>query len=180
MTWPNIISVGRFLLVPLIIWFLLTDQMVCAFWTFVAAGASDFLDGLLARLLKSRTLIGSYLDPLADKTLMVAVFITLAVKGIVPLWLVILVVSRDVLIVAGTLLILLFEKNFVATPHFISKLNTGVQILLITFLLGIGALGLSYNTMLSHLFFFVAGLTTTWSGALYVHFWVQKMGGKQS
>ena len=178
MTWPNIISVGRFLLVPLIIWLLLTDQMTFAFWTFFAAGVSDFLDGLLARLLKSRTLIGAYLDPLADKTLMVAVFITLAVKGIVPLWLVILVVSRDVLIVAGTLLILLFEKNFAVTPHFISKLNTAVQIMLIAFLLGIGALGMGYDSLLTHLFYLVAGVTTTWSGAVYVHFWIQKMGGK--
>lgn len=176
MTWPNIISVGRFLLVPLIIWCLLTDRMVLAFWTFFAAGVSDFLDGLLARLLKSRTSIGAFLDPLADKALMVAVFITLSFKGVIPLWLVILVVSRDVLIIAGTLLILLFDKEFEITPHFVSKMNTAVQILLVAFLLGIGALGLGYSSILSHILFVLTGITTVWSGAVYILFWVRKIG----
>ncbi len=178
MTWPNIISVGRFLLVPLIIWLMLMDRMALAFWTFFLAGVSDFLDGLLARLLKSRTAIGAYLDPLADKTLMVAVFITLAVKGIVPLWLVIAVVSRDVLIISGTLLILLFEKNFAVSPHIISKINTAVQIALVAFLLGVGALGLSYDSVYVHFFFYLTGLTTILSGGVYVHFWIQKMGAR--
>ena len=176
MTWPNIISVGRFLLVPLIVWALLTDRMVLAFWTFFVAGVSDFLDGLLARLLKSRTALGAYLDPLADKTLMVAVFITLAVKGVIPLWLVIVVVSRDILIVAGALLILLFDKNFAVRPHFMSKLNTAVQIILVAFLLGIGALGMSQNTFLAQFLYYVAGATTVLSGAVYIHFWTKEMG----
>lgn len=167
---------GRFLLVPLIIWSLLTDRMALAFWTFFAAGVSDFLDGLLARLLKSRTAIGAYLDPLADKTLMVAVYITLSVKGIIPLWLVILVVSRDVLIVSGTLLILLFDKEFEVVPHFISKINTATQIFLVIFLLGVGALGMGYEFLLVELLFILAGFTTVWSGGVYVLFWVRKIG----
>tara|TARA_A100000171_G_C2068336_1_gene113445 strand:- start:182 stop:658 length:477 start_codon:yes stop_codon:yes gene_type:complete len=157
---------------------MLMDRMALAFWTFFLAGVSDFLDGLLARLLKSRTAIGAYLDPLADKTLMVAVFITLAVKGIVPLWLVIAVVSRDVLIISGTLLILLFEKNFAVSPHIISKINTAVQIALVAFLLGVGALGLSYDSVYVHFFFYLTGLTTILSGGVYVHFWIQKMGAR--
>lgn len=176
MTWPNIISVGRVLLVPLIVWLILTERMALAFWTFALAGLSDFLDGLLARLLKSRTLIGAYLDPLADKCLMVAVFITLAVKGVVPLWLVIAVVSRDILIVIGTLLILLFEKNFVVSPHFMSKLNTAVQITLIAFLLGMGALEVGYGSTLVSLFYYITGATTVLSGAVYVRFWIRKVG----
>lgn len=174
MSYANLISIGRLLCVPLLIWLCLTGLMKEAFWVFCIAGASDFLDGLLARLLKERTQLGAFLDPLADKALLVGTFVTLAFLGFVPLWLVILVVFRDLLIVVGTLLILLFDKELSIDPLFISKLNTAAQILLLAFLLGAAALGQSHPYISAPLIWLV-GLTTFLSGAFYVKLWIKLM-----
>lgn len=174
MSYANLISIGRLLCVPLLIWLCLMGLMKEAFWVFCIAGASDFLDGLLARLLKERTQLGAFLDPLADKALLVGTFVTLAFLGFVPLWLVILVVFRDLLIVVGTLLILLFDKELSIDPLFISKLNTAAQILLLAFLLGAAALGQSHPYISAPLIWLV-GLTTFLSGASYVKLWIKLM-----
>ena len=101
---PNVISLGRLLSVPLTVWVILQGYFVVAFGIFVAAGVSDAVDGFLAKRFGMETELGRYLDPLADKALLVAVFITLGQMGYLPVWLVILVVSRDVLIIGGVLL----------------------------------------------------------------------------
>ncbi|MBA4750327.1 MAG: CDP-alcohol phosphatidyltransferase family protein [Alphaproteobacteria bacterium] len=176
MNYPNLISMARLLSVPVLIWLLLSRHLVAAFWVFCGAGASDFLDGLLARLLKERTELGAYLDPLADKALLVGTFVTLGVLGFIPLWLVIMVVSRDVLIIAGSLLMILFDKPLRVEPLFISKINTTVQILLVCVLLGLAALDRSYPLFCEGLFW-LAGVTTLLSGASYVKLWLQMMGG---
>ena len=174
MSYANLISIGRLLCVPLFIWLCLTDHMKEAFWVFCIAGASDFLDGLLARLLKERTQLGAFLDPLADKALLVGAFVTLSVLGLVPLWLVILVVFRDVLIVVGSLLILLFDKELSIEPLFISKLNTAAQIALLALLLGLAALG-ETQPLLANTMIWIVGVTTFLSGAFYVKLWIKMM-----
>lgn len=174
MNYPNMISMGRLLCVPLLIWLCLDHHLVAAFWLFCLAGASDFLDGMLARLLKERTQLGAYLDPLADKALLMGTFVTLAVLGMVPLWLVILVVSRDVLIIAGSLMILLFDKPLPVDPLFISKLNTAFQILLLAVLLGTGALEIQIPYLIEGLIWLVA-TTTFLSGASYMKLWFARI-----
>ena len=106
-----------------------------AFVTFVLAGISDLLDGLLARLMKSQTTLGRFLDPLADKALLIAVFVTLGINNLIPSWLVILVVFRDVLILGGALLALLAGSTMSIKPLFVSKVNTLMQIILVVVLL---------------------------------------------
>ncbi len=101
---PNIISLLRLLLVPLIIGFVANEQWQFALYGFVIAGVSDALDGYIARNYNLRTELGSYLDPLADKALLVSMFVTLGVLGLFPFWLVMLVVTRDILIIGGILL----------------------------------------------------------------------------
>lgn len=179
MNWPNFISLGRLFAVPVIVWLILSGRMEWAFLTFVMAGLSDILDGLLARALKNRTTVGAYLDPLADKVLLVAVFVTLGLGGYIPLWLVILVAFRDFLIVGGTLLIKLLDYPLTIKPLFISKANTFFQILLVAFILGQTAVHLSLP-VLNKVFFIVTACTTILSGTAYVLVWVKQMNQTES
>ena len=101
---PNFITLGRIMSVPVIFWLLLSGQSKFAFFVFVCAGISDAVDGYLAKRFNWGTELGSYLDPLADKLLIVSIYIALGVRGELPLWLIIMVVSRDILIVVAVLL----------------------------------------------------------------------------
>ena len=102
MSIPNLITLGRILLVPIVVWAISTPgAMWIAFVLFVAAGVSDAVDGFLAKRFAMTTELGAYLDPLADKALIVSIYMTLGINGDIPRWLVILVVSRDIMIVSG-------------------------------------------------------------------------------
>src|ERR1041385_9515241 len=104
--------------------------MTMAFWLFVAAGVSDAVDGYLAKHFDSKTELGAYLDPLADKALLVGIYLTLGWVGLIPLWLVILVAFRDLTIVGGALLEHTITQSFKSRPMMISKINTALQIAL--------------------------------------------------
>lgn len=127
---PNIISLGRLILVPVIVWLMVSDNMQLAFAAFVIAGLSDAADGYLAKRFGMETELGAYLDPLADKMLIVCIFVTLGIKGALPAWLVIAVVSRDVLIVGAILLSWLLGQPVKIKPVMVSKANTVAQIVL--------------------------------------------------
>src|SRR6185369_9620512 len=98
-TIPNLITLGRILLVPFVVWAIASGAMWIAFVLFLVAGVSDGVDGFLAKRFNMTTVLGAYLDPLADKALIVSIYLTLGINGFIPRWLVILVVSRDILIV---------------------------------------------------------------------------------
>ena len=132
---PNLISLARLLLVPAEIWLILDGRYGLAFWVLVGAGISDALDGFIAKRFDRRTRLGALLDPFADKAMLVSVYVTLGVTHQLEPWLVILVVVRDVLIVGGFLLIQAFAVSKHYDPLYISKLNTGAQIILIGFVL---------------------------------------------
>ena len=104
LTIPNVITLGRIMLVPVVFWLLLTEHMPAAFFAFILAGISDAVDGFLAKRFGWATELGAYLDPLADKLLIVCIFVALGVRGELPSWLVIAVVSRDILIVIAIVL----------------------------------------------------------------------------
>ena len=99
MSIPNIITLGRIILVPVIVWAIASNQMEVAFAIFVVAGVSDAVDGFLAKRFNMASELGALLDPLADKALLVSIYIALGIWGAVPRWIVILVVSRDIMIV---------------------------------------------------------------------------------
>ena len=103
-TIPNLITIGRLCLVPLIVWLILAPHPLAAFLVFIAAGVSDAVDGFLARQFNLRSDLGAYLDPLADKALLVSIYVSMAALGEIPVWVTILVVSRDFLIVGGVVL----------------------------------------------------------------------------
>ena len=110
MSIPNIITLGRIILVPVIVWAIVSSQMEIAFAIFVIAGVSDAVDGFLAKRFNMASELGALLDPLADKALLVSIFVALGIWGAVPRWLVILVVSRDIMIVTAVIVSWLFDK----------------------------------------------------------------------
>ena len=180
MNLPNLISLARLLAVPLIVWLLLTDAWIGAFAAFVAAGLSDAVDGYLAKRLDLRSFVGAYLDPIADKALLVSIFLTLGVKDVLPLWLVILVVSRDILIVGGALLLFLLNHATRIQPSYISKLNTGLQITLAALVIGAFAFGLEALQPLTKLLGYCVAASTTISGAGYLVAWTRRVADMES
>jgi cardiolipin synthase (CMP-forming) len=171
MTFPNLITIGRILLVPLTIWLLISEEFGLAFFVFVVAGISDGVDGYLARAFKSQTKLGAYLDPIADKALLVSVYAALGIIKVLPSWLVLLVITRDVLIVGGVILAWLIDQPLAMKPLWISKLNTVVQIVFVGLVLG--ALGLKFNAvMLLQGGTIAVAVLTALSGAAYMRDWI--------
>jgi cardiolipin synthase len=128
LTLPNLITLARLLAVPGIVWLILHHRLDWAFVLFSAAGISDGIDGWIARRWHLRSRLGAMLDPLADKALMVGTYVTLAATGVLPDWLAILVVSRDLLVVGGVLVLTLLGTPPHIRPLRLSKFNTLVQI----------------------------------------------------
>ena len=155
---------------PAAVWLIVTDHFTGAFWLFIAAGVSDALDGYLARILRSRTLLGAYLDPLADKALLTSVYVSMGYVEEMPKWLVILVVFRDVLIVGGAILYQTLTQRLKMEPLFISKVNTTAQIALAALILAQLGLGFDSHGVDQALIYAVA-TTTLLSGGAYVVRW---------
>lgn len=124
---PNFISVARIILVPLFIILAINQDFGWALLIFVVAAMSDAVDGLLARLLQQRTVLGSYLDPAADKLLTASAYVILAILNILPGWLAVIVVSRDVIIILGIMILFLTSHTLEIRPSVASKLTTILQ-----------------------------------------------------
>ena len=169
---PNLISLARLLLVPVTIWLIISGRYGAAFWVLVAAGISDALDGFIAKRFDQRTRIGALLDPAADKAMLVSVYVTLGMTHQLWTWLVILVVFRDVLIVVGFLLTQAAAVPKRHDPLYISKINTGMQITLVGFVLARLGLGAAPGWLDLALSLAVAG-TTLASGLAYVVRWTR-------
>lgn len=166
-TLPNAITFARLCLVPGAVWLVLNHRLDLAFWVFVAAGISDALDGWLARIRHSRSTLGAILDPVADKALLVSIYVTLASIGVLPDWLAILVVFRDLLIVGGVLLLYMLGQPPRIQPLLVSKFNTVMQIALAAGALLLAGYGMGDSVVIDVLIWLVAASTFA-SGAAYV------------
>jgi cardiolipin synthase len=179
MSIPNIITIARILMVPLTVWLIISQDYLLAFLVFIAAGVSDGVDGFIARRYHLKSELGAMLDPLADKLLLVSIYVTLGFQDVFPAWLVILVVTRDVLIVGGVLVNQIMDKPMKMRPLLISKVNTAGQILLAgVFLAARGfdqQLGGAYTAGMA-----AVALLTFASGALYLRDWVRHMAREDS
>jgi cardiolipin synthase (CMP-forming) len=175
---PNLVTLGRILLVPVVIWAITAGEMRVAFSLFLAAGITDAVDGFLAKRFGMRTELGAYLDPLADKTMLVSIYVALGIAEALPRWLVILVVSRDVMIVGAVILSWLVHKPIALQPLLVSKLNTVAQIALACVVLA--ALGFDLNAGMAILALtaLVAALTLI-SVAFYVAEWMRHMNAPE-
>jgi cardiolipin synthase len=169
---PNLISLARLLLVPVTIWLIMAGRYGAAFWVLLAAGISDALDGFIAKRFDRRTRIGAVLDPAADKAMLVSVYVTLGMAHQLWTWLVILVVFRDILIVGGFLLIHTVAVPKRYDPLYISKINTGMQITLVGFVLARLGLGAAPGWLDLALSLAVAA-TTSISGLAYLVRWTR-------
>ncbi len=125
---PNILTVARILLTPLFVILLIKSHFVHALVVFTLAGISDGLDGFIARYFNQRTIMGAYLDPIADKFLLSAAFITLAILTIIPAWLTVIVISRDILILVGIAVFTITDIKVNIKPSIVSKFTTAVQL----------------------------------------------------
>ncbi|MBI1869006.1 MAG: CDP-alcohol phosphatidyltransferase family protein [Methylocystis sp.] len=172
---PNFISIGRLLLTPVAIDMILAGKWLSAFLVFVIAGASDALDGWLAKTFYLRSELGAMLDPLADKVLLVSVYVTTAAVGVIPAWLAILVVSRDVMIVGGVVIAWLLGRPMKVKPLYVSKATTASQLVLAAGVLGGEAFGLNVAVFVQIFALIVAALTVA-SASVYLWRWVEHMG----
>jgi len=176
-TIPNVITVARLIAIPFIVWAMLHGAWMTAFVLFVLAGVSDGIDGFVARHFDGqRSQLGTYLDPLADKALTIAVFSALAADGIVPLWLLGLVVARDIAIVAGAGFMASRGEASAIRPLMISKVNTTVLILLAGWLLAANAFEWSLPVLGNTLMGLVVVLTAV-SAAAYARLLARNIGG---
>ncbi|MTI63982.1 CDP-alcohol phosphatidyltransferase family protein [Methylophaga sp.] len=128
---PNLISLLRIVLVAPVVWALATEQFELALLLFAVAGISDGLDGFLAKHFHWESRLGSILDPIADKLLLVATFASLTWLGLLPLWLLWLVLGRDLIIIGGGLAYHYYLGQFDLSPLWSSKINTTLQIALV-------------------------------------------------
>jgi len=175
---PNLITLARILSVPIVVWAITSGEMLIAFLLFLAAGISDAVDGFLAKRFGMESELGAYLDPLADKVLIVSIYVALGISEAVPRWLVILVVSRDLMIIGAVMLSWLVGKPVPVKPLLVSKLNTVAQIVFAGLVLG--SLGMRFNPgwALTAVMAVVAVLTLLSVGA-YVREWVRHMGSAE-
>jgi cardiolipin synthase (CMP-forming) len=173
-TIPNLITIARLLAVPLIVWLIGAHHALAAFWVFVISGISDGVDGFLARQFNLRSDLGSYLDPLADKALLVSIYVSLAVLAEIPVWVTILVVSRDLFIVAAVMLSWMVGRPVAMRPVLVSKANTVVQIGLAAVVLADLAFAIDLMVLRSVLVILV-GVLTAASAAIYLVDWVRHM-----
>ena len=179
MSVPNLITLFRILLVPLTIWLIVTGQYLPAFLAFVIAGISDGIDGFVAKKFNQVTELGAYLDPLADKILLVSIYVALGTLELMPPLLVITVVSRDVMIIGAVILSWVLDKPVEVHPLWISKINTTVQIAFAGFVLA--GLGLDVD-IAAYLLpgGFIVGALTVASGAAYMLQWFAHMANGTS
>ena len=174
---PNLISFLRILLTLPIVWLLFEQEFSYALMLFAVAGFSDGLDGFLAKHYHWQSHLGGLLDPLADKALLMSSYLVLGGLGLIPVWLVILVIFRDLTIMGGALYYHYSVEEVDADPSLISKLNTLLQILLVLAVVtDAGPLPLPDLMLLGLIY--ATGLTTLVSGGLYVLVWTRKARSK--
>ena len=176
MTLPNAITLGRALLAPVIVTLITLDAHALAFWLFIAAALSDFVDGFLAKYYGPPTKLGAYLDPTADKILIVSLCITLASTGALPLWIVILIVSRDLFIVGGIMIAwIVFDRIWIA-PIIIGKATTCLQLLLLGMILADRNFNLNISDQLADIGIYMVAFMTILSGLFYIVQWCRRIG----
>lgn len=179
MNFANIITVVRLLFTPIIIWLIFSSYYYLGLIFFVLSGLSDALDGFIAKQFNQRTILGSYLDPVADKTLIVSSILALGYMGAIPSWLIILIVSRDLAILGAVIISWLVERSLKIEPIISSKINTFLQI----FYIGLILLSLSSKEEIIYLNIFILptfsiliALSTLTSWFSYLILWLRSMG----
>jgi cardiolipin synthase (CMP-forming) len=177
LTIPNVITLVRIILTPLFIIFLIQGYYHKALAVFLLAGLSDLADGLIARVWHQKSRLGSYLDPLADKILMAASFVTLSIYREIPSWLTVVVLSRDIALALGVVIFRLADIPLVVRPSLVGKWTTTFQVSTV-FLVLVGKLW-PIPSLVLVAFFWVTGILTTVSGIDYLYGGIKMMNASQ-
>jgi cardiolipin synthase len=177
MNLPNIMTLARVLLIPVFVILIINKSFEWALITFATAGITDGIDGLIARITHQRTELGAYLDPIADKLLLIAAFLTLAIIEILPSWLAVIVITRDVFILIGFLVMILTNYHPKINPSLVSKVTTVFQIS--TILLALMAGYSSAFNKLSTIAIYGSALFTILSGFHYIYVGTRILNGKK-
>ncbi len=165
MNTANAITILRILLVPLFIILLIYNHLGYALVIFLIAAFTDALDGFIARAFNQKTVLGSYLDPAADKVLLISAYLTLALKDFLPSWLTVIVISRDIIIIVGIMVLFFLDKKpDKRFPTFLSKVTTCFQIMTIFCVL----FTLKEQPDFVHIFYWATAVLTTLSGLDYI------------
>ncbi|MDO9533025.1 MAG: CDP-diacylglycerol--glycerol-3-phosphate 3-phosphatidyltransferase [Deltaproteobacteria bacterium] len=167
LTIPNLITLFRIILTPLFIIFLIQGNYRKALVVFILAGVSDMADGLIARAWQQKSRLGSYLDPLADKLLMAASFVTLSIYHQIPSWLTVVVLSRDVVLAVGVVIFRLADIPLVVRPSLAGKWTTTFQLTTVGFVL-LSKIW-AFPPLVLPVFFWVTGALTVISGMQYFY-----------
>ncbi|MEA2014511.1 MAG: CDP-diacylglycerol--glycerol-3-phosphate 3-phosphatidyltransferase [Thermodesulfobacteriota bacterium] len=165
---PNTLTLIRIVLVPVFVILLMQDSFSYALLVFVVAGVTDGLDGFLARILKQQTVLGSYLDPLADKALIITAFVALSILDIIPGWLAVIVISRDCVILFGVSVLFLMSASFEIRPSYVSKATTVLQLLTVFLVLVFRSTPGYINYTMIVILFWITALFTVISGFSYI------------
>jgi cardiolipin synthase len=173
-TIPNLITIARLVIVPLVIVMIGQGRWATAFVLFLIAGISDAVDGFIARRFDMKSEFGAYIDALADKALLVSMYVSLSIFGILPGWLAIVVVSRDLMIVSAIIVSWLMQRPVAIKPLVVSKLNTAAQIAFAALVLGTQTFALDVGRLATVGTAIVACLTVL-SAAAYLARWLRHM-----
>ncbi len=132
-TLPNALTMARLMMTPLVLTLFLADMFLAAFWVFVVAALTDAADGWIAKFFSVQTRLGAFIDPMADKVLIASIYLVLGIAGFVPQWVVVLVISRDILLVIGLLVTWITYDQIWVAPLMVGKLTTFVQLVVAGF-----------------------------------------------
>ena len=178
MTIPNLVTTLRIILAPIFVIYLIHGHLITAMVILVIGGVSDGIDGLVARLFNQKSRVGTYLDPLADKIMLIAAFIALTTQEFIPSWLTVTVISRDVLILVGVLILFLNSMKFTVQPTVSSKITTCLQFVTVILVLSrdIISFAIGYYPYV----FYVTALFTIISFLQYMYQWFKIIGDVQN
>lgn len=175
LTLPNLLTAIRLVLVPCVLWMLLAGELETAFWLFALAALTDLLDGNLARWLHQQSVLGAWLDPIADKAMLLSTLIMLVWLNVLPLWLGIVVGVRDIVVLLGAAAYRTLTGGLEVAPTWWGKTATAAEFVLVS--LGMANLGFGWEWRLFDTLAILTGVLVLVSGAHYVWVWTDKTRG---
>jgi len=177
MTIPNLITIIRIILTPIFVIYIINDELITGLIILIITGLSDGIDGLVARLFNQKSKLGSYLDPLADKIILISAFVTLSIRGFLPAWLTVMVISRDILILMGVFILFFTGTKVNIRPAISSKITTCLQFFTVIIVLARDYIP-SFEKYYLYLFYLTA-LFTIISFLQYMHQWIKLTGASK-
>jgi cardiolipin synthase len=172
---PNLLSLFRILITFFFILAVYHDRLGYALYLFILQGITDLLDGFIARVMGKKTNLGAYLDPIADKTMLLAAFIMLSIKDIVPVWLPVLIILKDLVVAIGFFLLYRLGRTIKPVPTIFGKVTTTCQIVTVLFILLVNIFSWSNAGVYSAAFIFLTTFFTVLSGCHYVYVGIQML-----